>query len=167
MVAWDERTALEVVFLIVVPAVVGLLLTRFIGDEAKRRGWPPPRVRGARLLITIVWASFVVAGTYVALGPFSFLSTLTVSAIAGIAASLALQTTLQNVVAGYVLFRRSFLRLGDEVQISGVQGRIVSIGIITTVLRLEDGSLGFVSNSNMLSGPLVNRTAGKRLAGEY
>lgn len=107
------------------------------------------------------------AGLSATLGSISFLSTLTFSAIAGVAVTLALQTTLQNLVAGLLLLQHRFLRLGDEVQFSGLKGSVVGFGLVTTVLKLSDGNLAFVSNANLLSGPLVNFTAAQRLTGEY
>jgi small conductance mechanosensitive channel len=165
--ALDQKSLLELVFLVLVPAVVGIVLTQWACDTAKKRRWPPHLVRATRVLLTAVWVSVAIVGVSLTVGPISPLSTLTVSAVAGIAATLALQTVLQNIVAGYVLLRRRFLRLGDEVTIGSVHGKVAAVGIVTTVLRLEDGSLALVSNSNLLSGPLVNRTAGQRLAGEY
>ncbi|HKV89915.1 MAG TPA: mechanosensitive ion channel domain-containing protein [Thermoplasmata archaeon] len=167
MTSLGAQTILPATLLILLPAVVGILLTKWVGDEAKRRSWSPPSVRGIRILVSIGWISVATAGVFVTIGPIGFLSTLTVSAVAGIGATLALQTTLQNIVAGFLLIRRHFLRIGDQVELSGVAGRVVSIGLVTTVLRTADGGLAFASNSNMLAGPLINQTAGKRLAGEY
>jgi small conductance mechanosensitive channel len=162
----DQRL-LEIGLLIVLPAIVGYLASRWLGDEAKRRGSTPGVVRGIRILTTVVWAAIVVFGVSLVLGPVSFLSTLTVSAIAGIAATLALQTTLQNIVAGFILLQRGFLRVGDVVAVSGVKGTVVSLGLVDTVIMIEDGTLAFLSNSTLLNGPLLNPTASERLRGEY
>jgi len=152
---------------IVLPAAVGVLLTGSVGAALKRRGSSPLLVRGIRILLTVAWVSIVIAGLSVLFGPFSFVSTLTVSAVSGIAVTLALQTTLQNILSGFILARYRFLRLGDQVQFSGLKGTIVSIGLVAVVIRMEGGSLATVSHSNLLSGPFVNFTATTRLAGEY
>ena len=167
MVVYDQEFALEVVFLIVVPAAAGVLLTRFGGDEAKRRGAFPLAVRLLRTAITAIWVVIVAIGVSLAFGPFSFLSTLTASAIAGVAVTLALQTTLQNILAGFILLRNQFMHLGDHIQISGLKGEVVGLGVVSVTLRLDDGSLATVSNATLLSGPLVNYTATQRLKGEY
>ena len=162
-----DTVVLDVVLFIAVPALAGYLLTRWAGDTAKRRGWPPLRVRTLRVVLTIVWVAIVIAGTAATVGSFSFLSALTVSAIAGIAITLALQTTLQNILAGFILIQQRFLHLGDQVQIGGVKGTIVGIGLVAVVVKTETGALAMVSNSNLLAGPLVNFTAAQRLSGEY
>ena len=162
-----ENVILEAIFFIAVPAVVGYLCARWAGDSAKRRGWPPLRVRVLRVVITIVWVSIVVAGTAATVGTFSFLSALTLSAVAGVAVTLALQTTLQNIIAGFILMQQRFLHLGDQIQFSSVKGTIVGIGLVEVVLRTETGALAMISNANLLSGPTVNFTASQRLSGEY
>ncbi len=167
MAVLDDQFVLEIVCLIVVPVIVGPLITKWAGDRAKRRGGTPAKVRGLRILITVAWAGLAAFGLFLTVGSISFLSTLTFSAIAGIAVTLALTTTLQNLVSGIILLQHRYVRMGDLVQFSGVKGTIVSFGLVTTVIKLEDGSLAFVSNSNLLSGPLINFTAAKRLSGEY
>jgi small-conductance mechanosensitive channel len=156
-----------VVFLILVPALVGPLLAHWAGNLVRRRGGTPAKVRGLRILVTVLWASLVGLGLSLTLGSISFLSTLTFSAIAGIAVTLALQTTLQNLVAGLILLQHRSIRVGDLVLFSGAKGVVASFGLVTTVIKLDDGTLAFVSNSNLLSGPLINYTAPKRFAGEY
>jgi len=158
---------LRVVLFIALPTVVGILLSKWICDAVRRRGWSPLGIRALRLVITVVWVSVAVAGATVVLGSFSFLSALTVSAVAGIAATLALQTTLQNILAGSVLFQRRFLRLGDVILFGGVKGTVVGIGLIEVVLKTENGALAMISKSNLLAGPMVNFSAATRLADAY
>lgn len=155
------------VFLVVLPAVVGPALTRWAGDRAKRAGASPSMVRSLRGLISIAWLGVAGFGLTVAFGPLPFTSALTFTAVGTIAITLALQTTLQNIVASFLLHRRRFLRVNDVILFGGTKGTVVSLGFVTTVLRQDDGTLVFVSNSNLLAGPLINRTATDRLAGEY
>ena len=162
-----DELVLEVVLFIFVPCIAGPLIARWAGNREKRAGRTPARVRGVQILITIVWVAIVAIGISVTLGPISFLSTLTFSAIAGIAVTLALQTTLQNLVSGVILLNNRFLRVGDEVQFGGLKGTVVGFGLITTVIKAEDSTLVFVINSNLLGGPLIKITAAKRLSGEY
>ncbi len=162
-----EALVLDALVLVALPAVVGYLLSEAVGNAVRRRGWAPFRVRTLRIVITIAWVALAAAGAAVTLGTFSFLSALTVSAVAGIAVTLALQTTLQNLISGFVLIQQRFLRLGDSIQFSGIKGTVVSIGLLDVIVRTDGGALALVSNSNLLSGPLVNFTAATRLSGEY
>jgi len=157
----------DLLLLVLLPVVAGILLTEGVGNYAKRHGRPPIAVRSLRILLTVLWTIVAGFGLVRAFGPFSFLSTLTASAIAGLAVTLALQTTLQNILAGFLLLRSRFLRVGDVVVFGGVKGTVAHIGLVTVVLKAEDGTLTSLSNSTMLSGPMTNYTATKRLAGEY
>ncbi|MGA8664166.1 MAG: mechanosensitive ion channel domain-containing protein [Thermoplasmata archaeon] len=148
-------------------AAGGYLLADRIARRMRHRGAMPYQVRAARLIISFL--GFAVAGliVYGVFGSVSTVSGLTFSAILTLAATLALQTTIGNVIAGFILLRNRVLRIDDRIAIGGVSGRVVQLGLVTVWLRLEDGSLVSVSNSNLLSGPLVNRSAGDRLQGEF
>lgn len=163
----SDRVLIELAGLVLVPGIAGPLLSRWVKDWAKRSGSTPATVRGLQIAITVSWVALVVVGLSVTLGSVSFLSTLTFSAIAGIAVTLALQTTLQNLVAGVLLLQHRFVRVGDAVQFSGLKGTVVGFGLVTTVIKQSDGTLAFVSNSNLLGGPLINFTAADRFSGEY
>lgn len=158
----------------IIPLVVALVFGvggYFLANSAagwlRSRGAPRAAIRWARFSISFVGILIAAAALFVAFGPLTVASGLTLSAIVGLAATLALQTTIANVIAGFILLRNRVLRLDDRVSISGVSGTVVRLGLVTTWLRLDDGSLASVSNSNLLSGPLVNRSAMDRLKDEY
>lgn len=147
--------------------VIGFILSRHVAERLRTRRAPPHAVRGARIAISGIAVALAAAVVFVGLGPLPVVSGLTVSAIVGLAATLALQTTIANVIAGFLLIRHRVLRLNDTIQISSVTGKVVQLGLVTTWLRLDDGSLASVSNSTLLSGPMINRSASDRLRGEY
>jgi small-conductance mechanosensitive channel len=148
-------------------AGVGIYLARSTGMILVRRGASPAIVRGTRVLIGFAFATPAVVVVIDLVGTINLGTGVTVSAFLGLAVTLALQTTLQNIIAGFILFQNRFLRLNDVIEISGVKGRVVQVGIVTTWLRLDDGSVASVSNSNLLSGPLRNHSAAIRLRGEF
>jgi small-conductance mechanosensitive channel len=155
---------------IVVAAVLaagGYVLSRSAASWLRRRGAHPLAVRAVRTVIALIGLALAAAVLFSVFGPVSIVSGLTLSAVVGLGFTLALQTTIGNVIAGYILLRDRLLRLNDDLQISGVRGKVVQVGLVTTWLRLEDGSVASVSNSTLLGGPLINRTAGERLKGEY
>jgi small-conductance mechanosensitive channel len=148
-------------------AAGGYALSGTTARWLRQRGAPPPAVRWGRFAIYMTGFLLAVAVLFVAFGPLTVDSGLTLSAVVGLAATLALQTTIANVIAGFILLRDRVLHLDDRIQISGVVGTVVRLGLVTTWLRLDDGSLASVSNSNLLSGPMVNKSAAERLKGEY
>jgi small-conductance mechanosensitive channel len=165
-------------FPVSVPEVAALIAAGVFGFGAyalsrtavkflRQRGAPPHTVRSVRTTVSLIGVLLAAAVLVAAFGPVTAVSGLTVSAIGGLAVTLALQTTIANIIAGYILLRNSVLRLGDQIVISGVKGQVVQLGLVTTWLRMDDGSLASVSNSTLLSGPMMNKSAGDRLKGEY
>jgi small conductance mechanosensitive channel len=150
----------------IVLVVGGYLLSSSAAGWLRRRGAPAAAVRWVRFSIAIVGLLLASAVLFVAFGPLTVASGVTLSAIVGLAATLALQTVIGNVIAGVILLRDRLLRLGDHIQVGGVSGAVVRLGLVTTWLRTDDGSFAAVSNSNLLSGPLVNKTAKDRLKDE-
>lgn len=148
-------------------AVGGYFLSSAAAGWIRRRGALPAAVRWIRFSVSIIGLLLAGAVLFVAYGPLTVAYGLTFSAILGLAATLALQTLIGNVIAGFLLLRDRVLRLDDRIQMGGVTGTVARIGLVTTWIRLDDGSLATVSNSNLLSGPSVNKTAGDRLKGEF
>jgi small conductance mechanosensitive channel len=148
-------------------AIGGFFLSRAAAAWLRHRGAPPYGVRAVRIVLSVVGLVLAAAVLFVAFGPIGIASGLTVSALVGLAVTLALQTTLQNILAGFILLNHRLLRLQDTITIGGVTGRVVEIGLVSTLLALDDGSFAQVSNSNLLAGPMVNRTASARLKGEF
>jgi small-conductance mechanosensitive channel len=167
MGTWTDLPHLAALVVAVVFGVGGYVLSRAAASWLRGRGAPPPTVRGVRIVVALSGLAVAAVAVFAVFGPINAVSGLTFSAVIGLAVTLALQTTLGNVIAGYILLRDRLLRLNDDIQVSGVRGRVVQLGLVTTWLRLDDGTLASVSNSTLLSGPLINRTAGERLRGEY
>jgi small-conductance mechanosensitive channel len=162
-----DLPAIESVVTAAVLAMGGYILSSIVARWLRHRSAPPTAIRGARLAISLTGLLLAGAALFIAFGPLTLAGGLTLSAVVGLATTLALQTTIGNVIAGFILLRDGTLRLNDVVQLGGVRGTVVRLGLVTTWLRLEDGSLATVSNSNLLSGPLVSKSAGDRLKGEY
>lgn len=158
---------LETAVVVAALAGVGFVVARIASRRMKERGAPPLHVRTARVVITVVFSLAIVGVLSTLLGPINLVGGVTISAFAGLAATLALQTTLQNIISGFILLRNRSLRLYDTIEVGGVKGRVVRIGVVTTWLRLEDGSFASLANNTLLSGPLRNYSAGDRLKGEF
>ena len=147
-------------------AVVGSVLTRLVRGAAVRAGASRSVVTsitqwmGVLMLLAAAGAVSTVAGLS------SYLTALTLSGIAGLAVSLALQNTISNVISGVLLQHDGVVRVGDDIQYGqgGVRGEVVKLSLRTTWLRTKDGVIVVVGNSNLASGPVLNITAGARLA---
>jgi small conductance mechanosensitive channel len=81
-----------------------------------------------------------------------------VLATAGLAIGLALQGTLSNFAAGFMLmFFRPF-KAGDAIEVAGVSGTAIEIGIFTTIVDMPDNVRAFVPNGMIFNGVIKNRS---------
>ena len=83
-----------------------------------------------------------------------FASTAVVAVVIGLAA----QGTLSNVVAGIVLAFSQPIRLGDRVNIDGLDGVVEEIGLSYSRLRSEDGTSVEFPNALLAQKAIVNST---------
>ena len=148
-----------IVFTFLLTQVIGLL----IRNVAKRAGAKPPVLSSLRDVIAIIWVLLAASGVLSITGLAPEFTTLTISGIGGIAISLALQSTLSNVIAGILLFHDKAIRLGDEIAISGIRGTVVQISLRSTWLRTQDGNAVVIGNNNLMNGPMINFSAADRL----
>jgi small conductance mechanosensitive channel len=87
------------------------------------------------------------------------------SAILGLIIGFASQRTLGNFVAGLMIATTQPLRLGDWVEIEGVEGSVEEIGLMYTFIRTEDNSRLVIPNEKLASDTIRNSTI--RSAAKY
>ena len=80
------------------------------------------------------------------------------SAILGLIIGFASQRTLGNFVAGLMIATTQPLRLGDWVEIGGVEGAVEEIGLMYTFIRTEDNSRLVIPNEKLASDTITNST---------
>lgn len=120
----------------------------------------------AILLARVLWVTIFSAGVLVVLykDKVGFTPLSAFIGVVGLAASLSLQTVLQNLVAGiYLLVERPFA-IGDTICVIGPsglnhEGTVQDIQMRTTHLRTRDDELILVPNAAIFSGVITNRTA--------
>lgn len=72
---------------------------------------------------------------------------------------LTLRPLVQNGAAGFLLKSRPSFAVGDEVQLSGHRGKVLSISARTTVLRTRDGRRIHIPNTDVLDHEIIVFTA--------
>ena len=154
----------KVVVIVAAFWLVGEFLVRVvITPSAKRAGVPQGQLRifkdGLRFILIVLAIVAVVRTT----GLASEFTTLTISGIAAIVLSLALQTSLSNVISGVSLLLDNTLRIDDLIEYSGIKGQVVKIGLRNSWVKTGEGNIVIISNSQIANGPLINYTAGERL----
>ena len=81
-------------------------------------------VRNIRDGVQIAWIVAAVAAVSIVTGIAYEFQALTVTGLAGLTISLALQTTLSNIIAGVLLFSDKTLRLNDVTSYSGMKAQL-------------------------------------------
>lgn len=159
-------TATEIVVLVVGIVVAGTLFSRLVATIAVKAGASKAVANSVRQWLGVLMIVGAVAGVAYLTGVSSEITTLTISGIAGLAISLALQNTISNVIAGVLLINDGIIRLGDDIQYGGpggIRGEIVKLSLRTTWIRTQDGVITVIGNSNLSAGPIINYSAKARL----
>ena len=76
--------------------------------------------------------------------------------VGGLAFALAAKPTLENILAGVILFLDASIKVGDTIESSGLSGTIEDIGMRSTRIRSEDGGLISVTNSELADKVIKN-----------
>jgi small-conductance mechanosensitive channel len=84
------------------------------------------------------------------------------SAMLAIIVGFAAQRTLGNFVAGILIALSQPLRLGDEVEVTGVRGVVEEIGLTYTFIRCEDETRLVIPNEKLASDTIKNSTIRSR-----
>ncbi len=143
--------------------LVAEVVIRLTARALHRVGASPYLTRAIRDGLTIVWVLLAATGILAVTGVASEFSFLTISGIVGLTVSLALQSTLSNVISGVLLLTDGVIRINDQISFSGVRGTVLRIGLRSTWIKTESGDIAVMSNSNLASGPFVNFTSARRL----
>ena len=141
---------------------LGIWLSR---KAAKLTGdWLGHVKRIDRTLVPIVVALIRYSGLtltmVITLGNFGVETTSIIAVLgaAGLAVGLALQGTLSNVAAGFMLlFLRPF-RIGDWVEAANVSGSVREIGLFTTTIDTFDNVFVSIPNSSIWSSNIINHS---------
>jgi small conductance mechanosensitive channel len=148
----------------------------FVGEEilsfvvrriARRAGAAPTVTRDIGATLRIIALALVLSDILSFSGLSTLFTGLTVSAVAAVAVSLALQTTLSNVISGLLLLSDGVVRLNDTIEYSGAKGEVVRIGLRNIWVRTKEGHISVIGNTSLSGGPLTNHTAMERLSKKY
>ena len=117
--------------------------------------------------VDVTIASFVANMTYIALLVFVVLAALgqlgiqttsfiAVIGAAGLAIGLALQGSLANFAAGFLMIIFRPFKVGDYIEGAGVAGTVEAIQIFTTRLKTPDNKTVIIPNAPLTAGNITN-----------
>lgn len=153
-ITYGPKLLVGIVFLI-----AGSMVARWIGKLfsnwlEKRQLEPPVRLLLVRLARALVLALFVLMALQnldVQLMPL-----LAGLGVAGVGIGLALQGVLQNLVAGLTIIFTKPFRVGEYVELLGVEGEVVMVELFSTTLRHADQSRVVIPNRKIVGEILHN-----------
>ncbi|HEY4971970.1 MAG TPA: mechanosensitive ion channel domain-containing protein [Steroidobacteraceae bacterium] len=139
--------------------VAGVMVGRWIGRAAERglarmQLEPPVRLLMVRLVRVVVFGLFAILALQ-NLG-VELLPLIAGLSIAGAGIALATQGILSNVIAGLTIIFTKPYRVGDYIEIVGVQGQVQLITIFSTTLLHVDRSRVVVPNRKVVGEILHN-----------
>jgi small conductance mechanosensitive channel len=82
-----------------------------------------------------------------------------VIAAAGLAIGLALQGSLSNFAAGFMIIALRPFKIGEYIEGAGTSGTVEDISILTTTLKTPDNKKIIIPNSAITGGNIVNYSA--------
>ncbi len=142
--------------------IIGRWIARFFGRLVQRlmekRDVDPTLTGFVGSLTYYMLFTFVVLAALSQLG-IQTTSFIAVIGAAGLAVGLALQGSLANFAAGFMLiFFRPF-RVGDYIEGAGVAGTVENIQIFTTQLKTPDNKTIIIPNAKLTDDNIVNWSA--------
>ena len=144
--------------------IIGKMIARMVkGMVAKvmTRGKVDPLIIG--FTTSIVYMGLLVFVVVAALGQLGIQTTsfIAILGAAGLAIGLALQGSLSNFAAGFLLIIFRPFKEGDVIEAAGVVGKVDDIQIFTTTLRTADNKTIIVPNGKLGNDNIVNYSTQK------
>jgi small conductance mechanosensitive channel len=110
---------------------------------------------------SIVYVGLMVFVVLAALGQVGIQTTsfIAILGAAGLAIGLALQGSLANFAAGFLLIMFRPFKVGDFIEGAGISGAVESIQIFTTTLKTPDNKMVIVPNAKLMNDNITNYSA--------
>lgn len=134
------------------------LARRILGGVLNRRELDPIIAAFIKNLVHIGLLAFVVIAALQTAG-IPTTSFVAVIGAAGLAIGLALQSSLSNFAAGFLLIIFRPFKKGDYIEAGGTAGLVEEIQVFTTVLLTPDNKKVIVPNSKVMGDSITNYSA--------
>jgi small conductance mechanosensitive channel len=142
--------------------VVGYIVARWAGRFARDVGLKSRAVDNtlAPVMAAVARYAILVLVFVAALGQLGVSTASLLAALGGLALAigLALQGTLSNVAAGFMLLWLRPFQVGDFIEAGDISGTVKEIGLFATRIDSLEEIYRFVPNSELWNQPLINYT---------
>lgn len=146
--------------------VAGVFISRWVAEMVsrtlERKSIEPP----VRMLVSrIVRLAVFCLSLVVALETLGFNMTALIAGIsvAGVGLGFAMHGVLSNMVAGLAIIFTKPFRVGEYVELLGVQGQVVTIQLVSTTLQHYDNSRVVIPNHKLIGEVLHNYGMSRQL----
>jgi small conductance mechanosensitive channel len=137
--------------------IIAKLVSKIVGRLMERSKIDPTIIRFVSSLTYIALIAFVIIAALGQLG-IQTASFIAVVGAAGLAVGLALQGSLANFAAGFLMIIFKPFKVGDYIEGGGVAGTVEEISIFTTILTSPDNKTIIVPNAKLTEDNIVNWT---------
>lgn len=146
---------ISAILIIIAGALAARWIGRFMSRWLERKAMEPP----VRMLLVRIVKLLVFAGALiVALGTagMNVAALIAGFGVAGVGVGLAMQGVLSNLVAGLTIIFTKPFRVGEYIEILGVQGQVTTVELFSTTLLHTDRSRIVIPNRKIVGEVLHN-----------
>lgn len=150
--------AIAAIAILVIGNWIAKIFRKIINNVMAKRNVDPTLGTFTASLTYYALIAFVVLAALSQLG-IQTTSFIAVIGAAGLAIGLALQGSLANFAAGFMMILFRPFKVGDYIEGGGTAGTVEQIQIFTTQLQTPDNKTVIVPNASLTSGNIVNYSA--------
>ncbi|ROQ19448.1 mechanosensitive ion channel family protein [Marinimicrobium koreense] len=157
VIPWSINIVTALLIFIIGRIVISILIG-ILGKVMGRTKLDSILIEFTQTIAKVLLLIFVIVAALDQLG-VNTTSLIAVLGAAGLAIGLALQGSLQNFAAGFLLLVLRPFKAGDYVEAAGTAGMVEKISIFSTILRTPDNKEVTVPNGSIYSDNIVNYSA--------
>ncbi|MBT8080884.1 MAG: mechanosensitive ion channel [Gammaproteobacteria bacterium] len=148
---------LKAIVIFVIGRWIAKIIVNIVDRLLQRSGMDDMLVKFLKNIIYALLLTFVVIAAISALG-IQTASLVAVIGAAGLAIGLALQGSLSNFAAGVLMIIFRPYKLGDLVEVAGINGFVEEVDVFTTTLRTPDKTKIIIPNGQIMNAEITNYT---------
>ncbi len=153
------KNVLFLVLVLIFGYIATILISKYIKKSMLKAKMSEILAEFARRIVKILLLIFVLAFAIGFLGIDAFAGILSLSVVSGFVLGFALQDTLSNLAAGFMIAITKPFKKGDYVEIGGDSGTVNNVGISITTMTTVDNKKVIIPNSKVYGNPMINYTA--------
>lgn len=137
--------------------VVGYIISRVVANLSERVVRKEINPHIAKVTRNFIFYTFMGIAIITAISLFIPITTVLAAAgIAGIAIGMAAQKSLSNMISGIFLLADQPFEIGDAVDIDGIGGVVLDVGLFSTRIRTFDNKYLRIPNDAVANAKIIN-----------